>query len=142
MFMKIHVIGLAFLALFLFTGCDGSDVGASSEESQEVTARTFRVLAVVDGDTFKIRYDGDVTRVRFYAFNAPEPKDPGGPEATEALRKLIDGKHVRLVFPGSRKRDHYGRLLARVYADDVNIGASLSHGRVVSASESAGKRGL
>ena len=60
----------------------------------EITAHTFRVLRVVDGDTFKITYDGEPTSVRFHGINAPERSDPNGPAATAALRKMIGGKRV------------------------------------------------
>ena len=38
---------------------------------------------------------------------------------------MIEGRTVRLEFPGRRKRDNFGRLLARVYVDDRDIGAAM-----------------
>ena len=91
-------------------------------ESREITARRFQVLRIVDGDTFKIEYDGESTSVRFFGINAPEKRDPDGPAATAALVSKIDGKAVRLEFPADRKRDNFGRLLCRVYVGDVDVG--------------------
>ena len=91
--------------------------------TRETTARTFRVVRVIDGDTFVVEYDGEPTSVRLWGFDAPEPREPGGEEATAGLREMIDGKVVRLEFPGDRKRDNFGRLLARVYVDEMQVRA-------------------
>ena len=91
----------------------------------EITARTFPVLRVVDGDTFKIEYDGEPTSVRFHGINPPERSDPNGPAATEALRKMIGGKVVRIEFPGKRKRDNFGQLLCKVYVGRMDVGAEM-----------------
>jgi len=98
--------------LLLVVGC----------ENREITARRFRVLRVVDGDTFKIQYDGESTSVRFFGIDAPEKRDPDGPAATAALVSKIDGKTVRLEFPGERKRDNFGRLICNVFVGDVDVG--------------------
>ena len=84
----------------------------------------YRVLRVIDGDTFTIHYDGEETRVRIADIDAPEifgKAEPGGPESKAALEKLIAGRSVRLEF-GDHKRDHYGRLLARVFVGDFEVG--------------------
>ena len=90
-------------------------------QSREITADTFRVERVIDGDTFVIRYDGEPTSVRLYGFDAPEPNEPGGRSAAADLRDMIEGRTVRLVFPARRKRDNFGRLLARVYVDGIEV---------------------
>ena len=100
------------LMLLLAVGC----------ENREITARRFRVLRVVDGDTFKIQYDGESTSVRFFGINAPEKRDPDGPAATAALASMIAGQTVRLEFPTKRKRDNFGRLLCKVYVRNVDVG--------------------
>ncbi len=43
--------------------------------------------------------------------------EPYGTEASEANRKLVDGKTVRLEFD-VQQLDHYKRLLAYVYLED------------------------
>ena len=101
----------SIVAAILLAGC----------QSREITADTFRVLRVIDGDTFVIRYDGEPTSVRLWGFDAPELGDPGGPQAADRLRAAIDDRTVRLAFPAARKRDNFGRLLARVYADGVDL---------------------
>ena len=93
--------------------------------SREITARTFTVDRIIDGDTFEIRYDGEPTSVRLFGIDAPEIRDPGGAEAKAELARLILTRKVRLQFPGKRKRDNFGRLLARVYVDGIDIGAEM-----------------
>jgi len=83
------------------------------------------VLRVVDGDTVKVRYAGEEQSVRLLRVNTPERGEPGYKEATEALRELVDGHTVRLEFEGNKKRDHYGRLLAYVFVDDVNVNVEM-----------------
>jgi len=47
-----------------------------------------------------------------------------GKEATEANKRLVDGKDVELEFDVQRW-DRYGRLLAYVYVDDVMMNEKL-----------------
>jgi len=79
--------------------------------------RWVQVGRIYDGDTFQTR-SGE--RIRLLGINTPEvahassPAQTMGKEATEALRKLISGKVVRLDFDEQR-RDVYERTLAQVY---------------------------
>jgi micrococcal nuclease len=113
----------AILIMLLFAvGC----------ECREITTRQFRVLRVVDGDTFKVEYDGESTSVRFFGINAPEKRDPDGPAATAALVSMIYEQMVRLEFSAKRKRDNFGRLLCKVYLGDVDVGKwMVEHGHAV-----------
>lgn len=86
-----------------------------------------KVKEVVDGDTIELA-SGE--RVRYIGINAPEseypekPVEPFGQEATEANRRLVAGRTVRLEFDVQRK-DRYGRLLAYVYVDSLFVNAEL-----------------
>src|SRR5438552_16349994 len=51
-------------------------------------------------------------------------EEPGGREATEANRRLVAGKRVRLETD-VQARDRYGRLLAYVWVGDVMVNAEL-----------------
>ena len=61
--------------------------------------------------------------VRYIGIDTPETKhptkevEPYGKEASEANRKLVDGKTVRLEFD-VQEQDRYGRLLAYVYLEE------------------------
>jgi micrococcal nuclease len=85
------------------------------------------ITAVHDGDTvsatielgFKLKLN---EQVRMVGINAPELKTgQPGKDATEALKKLVLGKKVRLVTHDKDERDKYGRVLATIYIGEVNI---------------------
>jgi micrococcal nuclease len=89
-----------------------------------------QVVSVVDGDTIKVRMGDRVETVRYIGMNAPElhhpekGEEPGGREATEANRKLVEGQTVRLELD-VQERDRYGRLLAYVYLGDMMVNAEM-----------------
>lgn len=100
------------LALFLFT-CVDPNHGT--------------VARVVDGDTIVL---ADGRRVRYIGIDAPELETEGRPaecyaqEATEANRRLVAGKSVRLERDVS-ETDRFGRLLRYVYVNDTMADARL-----------------
>ena len=99
----------------------------------------FRVVRVIDGDTFTVRYDEVETSVRPPRIDAPERGQPGAALATAALTELVGGRRVRLEFsdPRGRKRDRWGRLLCSVYimidGVEVDVEAELLRRGVVEA---------
>ena len=88
------------------------------------------VVRVVDGDTIHVRVDGRLERVRYIGINTPElhhparGAEPGGQEAREVNRELVDGQPARLELDAQR-RDRHGRLLAYVWARGVMVNAEL-----------------
>ncbi|RME84908.1 MAG: nuclease, partial [Zetaproteobacteria bacterium] len=78
------------------------------------------VARVIDGDTFVLR-SGE--KVRLLGIDAPElahgttPEEPLARKARARLRRLVEGRRVRLAFDAVRT-DGYGRLLAQVYLAD------------------------
>ena len=86
------------------------------------------VKRVLDGDTFVLS-GGD--KVRLIGLNAPElahrgePSEPGSEEATDYLRRLVEGTRVRLDY-GPQRRDRYGRRLAHVSTEEgIDVNARL-----------------
>lgn len=81
------------------------------------------VVRVVDGDTLLL--DGN-ERVRLIGVDTPESVDPRRPverfgqEASAFLRRIAEGKRVRLAFDQERK-DRYGRTLAYVHLEDGTL---------------------
>src|SRR5213593_1972896 len=88
------------------------------------------VVRVVDGDTIHVRLADRVEKVRYIGVNTLEVhhprkgEEPGGREAAEVNRQLVDNKHVRLELD-VQSRDRYGRLLAYVWVGDIMINAEL-----------------
>jgi len=93
-------------------------------ETDLANSGRFRVVKIIDGDTFMIA-SGD--KVRLANIDTPEFGEPGFEEATVGLERLIAGKEVRVEFK-DRTRDKYGRLVGYVYVDDtVFVGCRMIH---------------
>lgn len=80
------------------------------------------VVRVKDGDSIVVESNGREAEVRLADIDTPEFNQPRGDEAREALRSLVDGKHVRLELVGG---DAYRRIVAHVFVDDVDVNAEL-----------------
>ncbi len=94
------------------------DTGSSDTQASDDTL--YRVIRVVDGDTVKVDINGGES-VRVIGIDTPETVDPdepiecGGPEASAAAERLLDGQEVALEFDESQgRRDRYGRMLAYI----------------------------
>lgn len=80
-----------------------------------------RCLAPIDGDTTRAYPASAVRPLRLRAVEAPERGDPGGDDATEALRDLTEGREVDVL---DGKPDAYGRPVVHLHLDDgrcVNV---------------------
>lgn len=79
------------------------------------------VTYVVDGDSIHVRPadGGKPVHIRMDGLDAPEICQPGGRMAREALAHRALGRQV--VVDG-RRHDDYGRLLARVYLKNDDLG--------------------
>jgi endonuclease YncB( thermonuclease family) len=97
---------------------DSSDDKESKEVEETVEAR---VTKVIDGDSIKAKdKDGKELEIQIEGTDAPELKQPFGKESTEALRKLLADKTIRVTWS---KKDNFDRLLAQVYLGDDHINA-------------------
>jgi micrococcal nuclease len=88
-----------------------------------------QVVAVIDGDTIEVIQNGEKIKVRYIGIDTPEPYRDGKPacyshEATEANKKMVEGKKVKMIAD-SEDKDKYGRLLRYVYADETFVNATL-----------------
>ena len=78
------------------------------------------VVSITDGDTLRVRVEGQRERVRLIGIDCPEVAHERDERdeafAAEATLRLgaLAGEEVLLV-PGLEERDRYGRLLAYVY---------------------------
>lgn len=96
------------------------------EPAREVTARVFAVESIVDGDTIRIMYDGESTKLRIANIDTPERAHPDYDKATQALRELIEGREITIDFTDPKgKRDNWGRLLASVFVDGRDVGETM-----------------
>jgi micrococcal nuclease len=92
--------------------------------ASQADSATVQVVRVIDGDTIQVCcVFGDRVTVRYVGVDTPEIHHPmkgverAGKEASEANRKLVDGKTVRLEFD-VQQVDRYNRLLAYVFLEE------------------------
>lgn len=105
--------------LFEISSVNSTNVSSNTSMDENL----YGVKEVVDGDTFKILYNGKETKVRLIGVDTPESVHPTatknteeGKRASEYTKSLIEGKKVKLEFDVSQT-DKYGRLLAYVYLE-------------------------
>ncbi|MED4801208.1 thermonuclease family protein [Bacillus atrophaeus] len=85
----------------------------------------------VDGDTIKIKYNGNVDTVRYLLVDTPESKKPDscvqpyGEDASKRNKELVSDGKLQLEFDKGDRRDKYGRLLAYVYVDGKSVQETL-----------------
>src|SRR5437870_9922631 len=109
-----------FLLLFAVASIAGAQPGALEGT----------VVRIVDGDTIHVRLADRTEKVRYIGVNTPEVhhprkgEEPGGREAAQVNRELVENKHVRLELD-VQSRDRYGRLLAYVWIGETMINAEL-----------------
>jgi micrococcal nuclease len=84
------------------------------------------VTRVYDGDTIEAVVSGRRQKIRYIGIDSPEMSDSReavlemARVATEANRRLVDGRTVRLEYD-VQTRDTYGRLLAYVWIGDTLV---------------------
>lgn len=128
---KKQIISIVIIIIILLIGLI---TGATNKEEiwKIITGKTdtsnsqkgCKVISVVDGDTFKIMYEGKEEKVRLIGIDTPESVHPDKSKNTEYgiqvsnyVKELIEEKEVKLEFDVSQ-RDKYGRLLAYVYLEN------------------------
>ncbi len=77
---------------------------------------------VVDGDTIDVSGMG---RIRLVGVNTPERGEPGYREAKDFMKSMCLSRTVQLDIDDAKRHDKYGRVLAVVYVDGVNINREL-----------------
>lgn len=129
--MILLVILVAGIAIGWYTQRDDDSEEGPAKAGSSVSAT---LEEVVDGDTARFRIDGESESVRYIGIDTPEMNyGQGSPacfarEATDFNAKLLDrSDQITLVFDKER-RDHYGRLLAYVYAGPTLLQAELLEG--------------
>ena len=85
--------------------------------SEEFTAK---IIAVLDGDTVLIRRGGKPVKIRLAEIDAPEKAQTFGVTSKQSLSGMVLGKRVKVV---SRAVDRYGRLVAHLSVDGLDVNA-------------------
>jgi len=123
--------GVILLLIFIFA----PELLSSEQTSHEEGLIPVELVRVVDGDTIKIKYEGQERNVRYLLVDTPETVHPNktterfGPEASAFNKKLLENGQVSIRFDLSgydsfNLKDHedkYGRLLAYIYVDGKSV---------------------
>ena len=80
------------------------------------------VVSVTDGDTVRVMRDRTPVRVRLDGIDAPETRQPFFQRAKQFTSSFVFGKVARVEV---RDVDQYGRLVARVYVDELDLSLAL-----------------
>lgn len=83
-------------------------------------ARREKVTQVIDGDTFETA--SRKNPVRLANVDAPDKGEPGAAKATQALRRLIQGKEVLI---DTVARDRFGRSVANVKVGGKSVNKAM-----------------
>ena len=82
-----------------------------------------RVVVISDGDSFDcVTTANTQIRVRMAEIDAPERKQPYGPQAKQALAELIYNK---LAIVQAHSIDRFGRTLGRVFIGSLDVNYSM-----------------
>lgn len=126
--MKWWNILLCSLVLVVLAGCTLDNSSSNEQETETSEKVPVNVISVMDGDTIKVKYNGELKKVRYLLIDTPEMyhkqlgEQPYGREAQSKNREILNhAKNVSLEFDVGDKEDKYGRLLAYVYADGKSV---------------------
>lgn len=84
-----------------------------------------RVVSVHDGDTVTVRTTVETFKIRLNGIDAPELKQPHGQASKQALSEMVFGKTVTVT---PINKDRYGRTVAKLKADDKEVGYRMISG--------------
>jgi endonuclease YncB( thermonuclease family) len=99
-----------------------------------------RVVTVIDGDTLIVAEGRRKATIRVADIDAPETAQPYGAASRQSLAELVVNKTLTVT---PRVTDEYGRKVATVHADGVNVGeAQIARGMAWEYSHHHANRGL
>ena len=121
--MNFSKISTVFLLLFFLFGCGD---GNKKEKIENTLPLSFegKVTGIIDGDTYKVFYNGSEQTIRLAHIDCPEKKQPFGSKAKQFASDICFGKNVFVKSEG--KKDRYNRIIAEIILqDDTNINKEL-----------------
>ena len=81
-----------------------------------------QVVRVSDGDTIVVLIDHRQVKVRLHGIDTPERAQPWGRQAAKALAHLVAGRDVDVEQTDT---DRYGRVVGKVYVDNLDVNRQL-----------------
>jgi micrococcal nuclease len=97
-------------------------VVVSAQGRQPGRSFSATVVAIHDGDTISVRTARETIRIRLEGIDCPEYRQPYSARAKQFTSQLVFSKEVTI---DDRGEDQYGRLLARVRVDGIEVNEAL-----------------
>lgn len=99
-----------------------------------------KAVSIVDGDSISVVINQELVRVRLAGVDAPEGNQPFAIDSKQSLHDLCFWVEAEL---SSISKDYYGRMLAKVKCNGVNVNAEqVRRGMAWVADQSVGDREL
>lgn len=115
--MRTRVAVVLFVVLAATGVVPEADSATPSKPVPQVV--TGRCIRVVDGDTIEVEAQSQTVKVRLQGIDSPEKDQPGGAEATEYTRSLVEGS---VVVVRVTRVEQYDRLEGRVFRGVSDVG--------------------
>lgn len=114
---------IILLGVWMVSSCDQTNLWQLarqilSVEEHKVDHRSYKVIAVKDGDTIVILQDSTEQIVRLGHVDCPESRQPFGTKAKQFVSDKCFGQYVTLQMDERNKYDRNKRLIAEVYLMD------------------------
>jgi endonuclease YncB( thermonuclease family) len=113
-----RIIILISFTILINIGCERKTQHNSTENENQ----SFRVVKIIDGDTYDILDDNNTqTRIRIYGIDAPERGMPYYKVSKNYLGELTKGNKITIEI---KDKDRYGRIVAKGYlpnGDDIGL---------------------
>ena len=108
-----------FFALLILSCCN-TTVDKSHKSTNSFEGK---VVAIKDGDTFKVLENGAEKTVRLEHIDCPEKGQPFGNNAKQLASDLCFNKIARVVSNG--KTDRYNRIIGEIYVGNICVNKEL-----------------
>lgn len=100
----------------------GSEVVSNIPEKNDGIGKSVKVVEVIDGDSFTCILDKKEVAIRLYGIDAPENGQTFSVKSKDYLKLILDRKNVQIKIV---ENDGYGKSVALVYADKINVNETL-----------------
>lgn len=114
-----RVIAIGTSVIGLLVGALGASEGIGTAPAKAASSTISGTAYAIDGDTIRVEGEG---KVRLQGVAAPERNEKGGTEATDFMKRLVNGKDVRCELDGSRT---YDRRVGICFLEGRDIGEAI-----------------
>ena len=97
----------------------------NSHSKKSTVIKGLKVEKIIDGDTVYGLLEGKTYKIRLSEIDAPERSQPFGRQSKVYLRNLLEKGYFDAVIS---QQDQYGRYLARLYTDGIDINRAMVSG--------------